>query len=281
MDDIRMTTQFLNVPDGRLAYDSTGSGPLVVAIPSMGDLRAEYRFLGPQLNAAGYRVVRMDVRGHGETGARWPDYSVAGIGQDIIALVRALEAGPAILIGDSMAAGAAVWAAAEAPELVKAMVLLGPAVRGEVSGPFRVLLAALFTRPWGPVAWGMYFDRLFPTRKPEDYPAYKAALKRNLSEPGRMEALGHMLVASKKASEARVKKAGAPTLVLMGTKDPDFKDPAAEAGWLAGELKGSFRMIEGAGHYPHVEMPEVAGPRIVEFLKTVEAKADGGANGHG
>lgn len=265
-----MTTQFLNVPDGKLAYDSTGSGPLVIAIHGMGDSRAQYRFLAPQLVAAGYRVVRMDARGHGESGIQWPGYSVAEIGQDILALVRAMDDGPAILIGNSMAAGAAVWAAAEAPELVKAMVLLDPAVRGEVSGAYRMLFTILFARPWGPSAWITYFKKLFPTRKPADYAEYTAALKQNLSEPGRLEALYRMMIASKAASAARVQRASAPTLVLMGTKDPDFKDPAAEAGWVAGELKGSFEMIEGAGHYPHVEMPEITGPRIIEFLKTLE-----------
>ena len=269
-----MNTQFLNVSDGKLAYDSIGSGPLVIEIPGMGDLRLGYRFLTPQLVAAGYRVVSLDVRGHGETSIRWPDYTVVGVGQDILALVRALDAGPAILIANSMAAGAAVWAAAEAPELVNAMVLLGPSVRGEVSGAYRLLFTALFARPWGPSAWIAYFKKLFATRKPADFAAYTAALKQNLNAHGRMEALQQMLIASKKASEARVQRVSAPTLVLMGTKDPDFKDPAAEAEWVAGKLKGSFEMIEGAGHYPQGEMPEIIGPKIIEFLKTLEMEAD-------
>ena len=54
-----MNTQFLKRPEGTIAYDDTGSGPLVVCAPSMGDC-AEYRFLAPQLVAASYRVVTMD-----------------------------------------------------------------------------------------------------------------------------------------------------------------------------------------------------------------------------
>ncbi|HZW02721.1 MAG TPA: alpha/beta hydrolase [Anaerolineaceae bacterium] len=269
-----MATQFLKVADGRLAYETTGSGPLVIAAPSMGDLRGEYRFLAPQLASAGYRVVSLDLRGHGETSVRWPDYSVAGLGQDLLDLVRALDAGPAILIGDSIAAGAAVWAATEAPELVRGMVLLGAAVRGEFRGPIRLLLSALFTRPWGPSAWIAFFKTLFPTRKPADFAAYTTGLKRNLSEPGRLEALHQMMLSSKAASEERLPRVSAPTLVLMGTKDPDFQDPAAEAAWVAGRLNGSFEMVAGAGHYPHVEMPEVTGPRILEFLKAIETEVD-------
>jgi len=273
-----MTTQLLEVRDGKLAYDSTGFGPLVIAVPGMGDLRAGYRFLTPQLAAAGYRVASMDVRSHGESSIQWPDYTVAGIGQDILALMRAMNAGPAILIGNSMAAGAAVWAAAEAPELVNAMVLLGPAVRGEVGSAYRLLLTALFARPWGPSAWLAYFKTLFPTHKPADYAAYTTALKQNLSMPGRMEALQQMLIASKMASESRLKQVSAPTLVIMGTKDRDFKDPTAEARWVAGEVKGTFEMIEDAGHYPHVEMPEIVGPRIIEFVKTLTPEVEHAAN---
>ncbi len=47
-----MTTQFLKLQNGQIAYDDSGKGPLVICIPSMGDLRGEYRFLIPQLVAA-------------------------------------------------------------------------------------------------------------------------------------------------------------------------------------------------------------------------------------
>src|SRR5215831_11624481 len=97
-----MATQFLQVKDGTLAYDDAGAGALVICVPGMGDLRGEYRFLAVKLIAAGCRVVTLDVRGHGETSVRWPDYSVAGVGADILSLARALNAGPATIVGTSM-----------------------------------------------------------------------------------------------------------------------------------------------------------------------------------
>ncbi len=113
-----MNTQYLERTQGRLAFDDRGTGPLVICVPSMGDVRQEYRFLAPILVEAGYRVVTMDVRGHGESSVNWPDYSVTAIGADILALIRHLNAGPTLLVGNSMAGGASVWAAAEAPELI-------------------------------------------------------------------------------------------------------------------------------------------------------------------
>ncbi|MCX6049277.1 MAG: alpha/beta hydrolase [Chloroflexi bacterium] len=263
-----MNTRYLKNQEGTLAYEEIGSGPLVVCVPSMGDLRAEYRFLAPMLAKAGYRVISLDVRGHGATSIRWSDYSVGAIGSDIIALIRSLNAGRAIVIGESMAAGAAVWAAAEAPELVERLVLIGPFVRGKPSWFGKLLYSILFSRPWGPAMWLWYYATLYPAQKPADFAQYSAALRANLNEAGRLEALRAMLLASKAAAEARLPEVKAPVLVLMGTKDPDFKDPAAEAQWVAQNLHGTYHLIEGAGHYPHAELPAVSAPLILEFLQT-------------
>ena len=264
-----MTTKYLEHEDGRIAYDDTGEGPLIVCIPSMGDVRGEYRFLIPQLVSAGYRVVSMDVRGHGETSTQWGDYSVVGIGKDIIALIRALNAGQAVIVGTSMAAGAAVWAAAEAPDLVRSMILVGPFVRGDGSWFLETLFSILFARPWGPSMWVKYYSSLYPSRKPADFAEYADRLFHNLKEPGRFESLMHMLRASKRASEERISRVNKPSLVLMGSKDPDFKDPEAEARWVAENLKGDYTMIENAGHYPHAEMPELAGPLVLSFIQSL------------
>lgn len=267
-----MTTHFLEHKGGRVAYDDAGSGPLIICAPSMGDLRGEYRFLATQLDSAGYRAVCMDVRGHGESSTAWDDFSVTGVGSDLLAIIRELDAGPAVLIGTSMAAGAAVWAAAEAPELVQGIVAIGPFVRGGetwATRVTRVLFAVLFSRPWGPAMWIKYYNTLYPTAKPEDFDGYKAALHANLTEPGRMEALAKMLAATKAASQERLPLVKAPTLVLMGSRDPDFKDPEAEAKWVADSLRGTYQMIDGAGHYPHAEMPEFTGSAILAFVKTL------------
>jgi pimeloyl-ACP methyl ester carboxylesterase len=262
-----MDTIFLKRDQGMIAYEIRGKGPLVVCAPSIGDLRAEYRFLAPRLASAGFCVASLDVRGHGDSSTGWDDYSVSGVGSDLIALIRELDAGPAILVGTSMSAGAAVWAAAEAPELVSALVLIDPFVRGEGSIAQKLMFAVLFAWPWGTSVWLRYYTSLYPSRKPDDFDDYLAALKANLVEPGRMKALKKMMYASKKASEERISKVKAPSLVLMGSRDPDFKDPEAEARWVADALGTRYKMIPEAGHYPHAELPEVAGKIIVSFCK--------------
>jgi pimeloyl-ACP methyl ester carboxylesterase len=263
-----MNTQYLQIPGGQIAFDDQGTGPLVLCAPGMGDLRSEYRFLGPQLVAAGYRVVTMDLRGHGQTSAAWPDYSVAAIGADMVALLGHLQAGPAVIIGTSMAAGAAVCAAALVPAGVSGLVLVGPFVRDMMPRWQRALMFyPTFTRPWGLSLWARYYQSLYPTARPVDFAAYAAAQLDNLREPGRLEGLRAMMVASKQASEAALARVSTRVLVVMGSRDPDFKDPAAEAKLVAERLHGEVKMIEGAGHYPHAEMPEQTGPAIVSFLR--------------
>jgi len=268
-----MATQYLKTNEGTIAYDDMGSGPLVICVPSMGDLRQEYRFLAPKMVSAGYRVVTMDVRGHGESSTGWSDYSVVGVGRDILALINHIKAGSAIVLGESMAAGAAVWAAVEQPNLISGLVLMGPFVRNEPAPAYMsIIMRLMFARPWGAASWGMYFSTLFPTNKPADFASYRQQLLANLRQPGRLEALQSMLSAPKEASEKRANQVKVPTFIVMGTKDPDFKDPVAEAKWLAEQTGGKVIMVEGAGHYPHVEMIDQTAQPIINFLESIKVK---------
>lgn len=263
-----METKFFQREQGNLAYDLCGAGPLVIGVPGMGDVRAEYRFLAPRLAAAGFTFASMDVRGHGETDAQWTDYSVGAIGGDIVALIRHLNAPRAVVIGTSMGAGAAVCAAAHAPDLVAGLVLIGPFVRNEGGNALLVaLFQAALADPWGAAVWKGQYANLYPTRKPEDFDTYLANLTQNLREPGRLRAFRKMIAANKAASDAALDKLTAPTMILMGTRDPDFKNPEAEAKLVAERARGTYQMVQGAGHYPHAEMPDVVAPDIIAFAK--------------
>ncbi len=265
-------TRFLDRPDGRIAFDDRGSGPVVVMVPGLGDVRAEYRFLAAKLVEAGYRAVTMDLRGHGRSSTGWPDHGCAAIGSDVVALVAHLDAGPAVLIGTSMGAGAVASAAAEAPEMTAALVLIGPFVRtippkSRLKGILqKAMIRIALAGPWAPGVWGSYYVSLYPTAKPADLDDYRSALVKNLGEPGRLAALKAMLAAGRDDIEPRLSEVRAPTLVVMGSKDPDFADPAAEAETVARLLRGTVTMIEGAGHYPHAEMPETTASAVLAFL---------------
>lgn len=263
---------FLARPEGRIAYDVVGSGPLVVCVPGMGDLRSVYRFLQPAVAAARYRVATMDLRGHGDSDATFTRYDDISAGLDALALVAQLG-GPAILVGDSMGAGAAAWAAAEAPALVRGLVLIGPFVRQVPVGRLAELAFRLaLLRPWGRAAWLAYYPRLYPGRPPTDLNQHRERIRRSLERPGHWHAFAATTHSSHAPVEARLGEVRVPSLVVMGSQDPDFPDPAAEAQYVAGRLQAEVLMVPGAGHYPQAEYPEVVTPAVIDFLaRTVSA----------
>src|SRR5262249_19633299 len=138
--------------------------------------------------------------GLGESSVRWDDYSAAATGSDMLALIRAHGGGPAYLVGTSIAGSAAVWAAAEATELIAGLVLIGSGV-GKMGGSrwltylMHLMYRPLFVRPWGPVIWLRYYASLYPAARPADWAAYTARLRRNLREPGRLAAMRRQVFA--------------------------------------------------------------------------------------
>src|SRR5262245_7657067 len=261
-------------PEGVIAYEVIGEeGPWILAAPGIGDVRAQYRFLAPQLVARGYRVALMDLRGLGGSTDTFSAYSADAVGDDMVALLRALGAERATIIGNSASAASAVWAAATLPDVVDNIVLIGPFVR-EMPTPWyqRALLGVAFKGFWGRPTWMAYYASLYPTAKPPDFREYRAQLAASLD--GRMNVVNAMLRASKAACEAKLPAVSARTLVVMGSRDPDFRNPSDEAQRVAAMLHGDVLIVDGAGHYPHAEMPSVTGAGIVDFLKQA-AVADG------
>lgn len=266
------TTHYLVREGGSIAYDDMGgTGPAVVLVPGLGDTRRVYRFLGPALRAAGHRVVTMDLRGHGESDPTFTDYSPEAVGGDIVALVEHLDAAPAALVGGSFAAGAVVCAAATSPDAVSAVVTIGGFVRDVPSSlAQRLGLWLLFRRPWGPRAWASFYaGQLYPKAKPADLAEHAASVAANLREPGRLEAMRAMASGSRAGVEALLSAVRAPALVLMGTADPDFPDPVAEARRTAGDLRGRVELFEGGGHFPQAEEPDRTAALILGFLAEV------------
>lgn len=262
-----MTTQHLEVPGGMIAFDDTGrsDGPLVVMVPGAGDVRAEYRFLAPRVADHGARVVTMDLRGHGESSAAWPGYGVAESASDLIAVLDHLDAGPATVVGTSFAPAAALWAAADRPDLVERLVLISAHL--ETAPGWQGLALRLLLR--GPAAgrlWASQYRSWHPAAPPEDLAAHADHLAAMLADPDRRRAVRETLTAHRDGLGDRIDRVTVPTLVVMGGADSHFPDPEVEGAAIASRTRGSVRVIAGAGHYPHAEFPGQVEAAITGFL---------------
>ncbi|MBT2447922.1 alpha/beta hydrolase [Streptomyces sp. ISL-43] len=272
-------TEFLGIEDGRLAYEVTGEGPLLVLAHGMGDNRAAYRESAALLVAAGYRVATTDLRGHGESSTGWASYTRTDVAGDLLALIRHLG-GPAVIVGHSFAGGAATIAAAQEPELVSAIVEIGSFTRaqkldfGAVGSNARYRKGMLLLMGTGMVRsvglWKRYLDHAYPGARPAGFAAHVAAVETDLRRPGRIAVVAKMGMSAPTDAGARLGDVQCPALIIEGTLDPDWADPRAEGAAIVAELPaglGRLEMIEGAGHYAHAQFPAETAAAIVSFLK--------------
>jgi pimeloyl-ACP methyl ester carboxylesterase len=253
------STRYLSRPEGRIAYDVQGTGPLVVLVPGMGDLRAGYRYLTPQLVAAGYTVATTDLRGHGDSDTTFSSYGDPETASDIGALIDELG-GKAVVGGNSLAAGAAVILAAEHPEKVAGLVLLGPFVRNPPASAFMTWMFHTMMAPlWVATAWKSYLPTLYKGTKPADFEEYRSTVIASIKRPGYGKAFSLTARQTTHApAEARLGDVTAPTIVIMG-----------EATWIGEQLSAQVVLVPNAGHYPQSQRPEVTASAVLDFLATV------------
>lgn len=271
---MKRATRHLSVPGGRIGYDVDGTGPLLLLLPGMGELRSTYRFLAPALVAAGYRVATADLRGHGDSDATFGSYGDAETAADIVTLLQHLGS-PATIVGNSMSAASAVIVAAERPELVEALVLIGPFVRNpaHASAFQKLLLRMMMGGPWARMMWNAYVPTLYSGRKPDDFEHYRKSMTAAMRRPGYTDAFRLTTRTDHDPAEQALPSVQAPSLVVMGEKDPDFPDPAAEASWIGDALRGEVAMIDDAGHYPHAQQPQATADAVIGFLREMRAHA--------
>ncbi|WP_458040779.1 MULTISPECIES: alpha/beta fold hydrolase [Bacteria] len=268
------TTRYLSRPEGRVAYDVQGSGPLVVLVPGMGDLRSSYRHLTPPLVAAGYTVATTDLRGHGDSDTSFTSYGDVATAGDVSALIAELG-GSAVIVGNSLAAGSAVIVAAKHPEQVTGLVLVGAFVRNPPANfvaraMFRAMMAPLWIAP----VWKGYMPTLYGGQKPADFEEYRSTVIASLKRPAYGKAFSLTTrQTDHDPAEAALVGVTAPVLVIMGDRDADFKDPAAEARWIGESLNAEVVMVADAGHYPQSQQPDITSGAVLGFLERVAPRA--------
>jgi pimeloyl-ACP methyl ester carboxylesterase len=258
--------------EGKLVYDLVGEGPLVVLVCGMGDRRTAWRHVLPGLVAAGYRCATLDPRGHGESDATFSANGPEALAEDVLALIDHLG-GPAVVIGHSAAAAAAVKAAADAPDRVCGLVLVGPVLRdGAGAGFLRWIVRAMLLPPWGAWAWGRYYRMLFKAGTPADHEAHVASVIAAHRDPARRRASAALGSDPKSGCAARISEVRCGVLALVGDRDPDY-DPRREAEWIRGALPAQVELLPGVGHDPHMEIPERTLALVTTFLAERKCRA--------
>lgn len=111
------------VNDITMAYIEQGTGPTVVLIHGLGSCKEDWEAQIPAL-AAHYRVLAVDLRGHGQSDKPKNGYSIKQLAEDIRAFLEAMQCNKVHLIGFSLGGMTALQFAVTYPERLNSLVII-------------------------------------------------------------------------------------------------------------------------------------------------------------
>lgn len=266
---------WIDVPGGRLAAEDDGDGSPIVLVHSAIVNRHSWDPVAPHLLAAGYRVIRYDMRGFGESTAKDVEYAPH---EDLVAVLDHFGLRQAALVGNSMGAAFALDGVIVSLERFAAYIWVGGGIGGwnkdpaaEEQGLFDAagkaeddgdwdLAAEIDTRIW---VDGWRDGENQPATRVD--PAVRAAIKsmdRELLEPGRV--YGTFRRPDPPAIE-RLGTITQPTLVVIGDLDTSGTRAAAEK--VAETVPGArIAHVPEVAHIIGMEAPERLAALIAEHL---------------
>jgi len=243
--DLAAGRQFVAVSGAR------SDGPVAVLVHGAGSDHAVWAHQAAGLARHGWRVLAVDLPGHGRSGGLAPD-TIPAVADGLAALLVAAGASPGLVVGHSMGALAALDLAARYPERLTGLVLVGVAARMPVHP---ALLAA--ARDDLPRAAAMIAGWGHASEDGEEGAANgKAEATRRLLEGSAPGVLAAGLAACDAydgtSAAARI---AVPTRLILGGAD---KMSPAKAGLaLAAFIPGArVSLIDGAGHMLMAERPD-------------------------
>ena len=278
--------------DVTFAYLSAGpvGGPLALLLHGFPDTARTWRHLMPALADAGYHVVAPHLRGYAPTEVPSDGrYQTGALATDACALHEALGGGPdAVIVGHDWGAFATYGAAAHEPDRWRRVVAMAVPPAAALGMAFmdyeqikRSFYIWFFQSPLAEVAVPMddlaFIDGLWADWSPGyDGTEDAAAVKDSLRAPDNLSAaIGYYRAMFDPGLHdpryAAAQDAGGlatpqPTLYLHGLADGCLAAPdeAAVLGSLPAE-GSQVRLLEGAGHFLHLEQPDEVNRLVVDF----------------
>lgn len=250
-------------PAGQLQLRTVraGSGQTVVLIHGYGESLIAWQPVFDQL-AGDHDVIAFDLPGFGLSSKPPTGYRAEPMARAMLAALDALEIDSAVIVGHSLGGAVAAAMAVLAPERVRGLVLIDPAIGASpwlvpdtaAGGGRQMVRSAItryemlrtrFTAPHA-AAWLIESDSALAY-----IPAQDSAYARSLNAV--LEEFEFDWLTAERAATIR-----APTLVIWGRLDAMFTVDQGRR--LAEGIGARFAVIERSWHRPHVERPaETAG----------------------
>jgi pimeloyl-ACP methyl ester carboxylesterase len=121
--------------DARLEVLAQGEGPPIALLPSLGRGATDFDPIAERLADAGFRVLRPQPRGIGQSTGPWQGVKLEDLAADIAAVVEHDNNGPAFVVGHAFGNRVARMLATARPEIVRAVGLVAANVGRNPSPP--------------------------------------------------------------------------------------------------------------------------------------------------
>lgn len=266
-----------------VTYRRGGSGPAILLIHGMAGSSRTWKDV-TELLVANHTVIAPDLLGHGESAKPMGDYSLGAFASGLRDLLGVIGIERVTVVGQSLGGGVAMQLAYQHPDVVERLVLVGSGGLGrEVNWMLRLL-----TLPGAEVLMPVIFPRFVADRGndmsrflhergikaphvAEMWRAY-ASLSGAENRGSFLRTLRGVIDPGGQSVSAldRLYLAGAvPTMIVWGDQDPIIP---IEHGHAAHRIiEGSrFEIMEGCGHFPHVEEPRRFTELLEDFIATTE-----------
>jgi 3-oxoadipate enol-lactonase len=252
-----------------MSYNDQGQGTPLVFIHGFPLSKTMWQ---PQVHALvdSYRVITLDLRGHGESDALLWNFTLDDYANDVIGLLDHLNIVQAVFIGLSMGGYILFSLYRNFPDRVKAMVLADTRAQGDSQeGKAGRRAMTQLARKEGPsgIAVAMLPKLLAPLTVQQRPDMVDQIRKMILQTPTEGIIVDLMAMAARPDSTDLLLTVTCPTLVVVGEKD--IATPVAESHYMAERIAGSTLVtIPGAGHLSNFEQPAVFNESLKNFLAT-------------
>lgn len=256
--------------DGSLNYIEDGDGPVVILLHGISASRYDWEALLPELVRAGYRVLAVDLLGHGDSPKpeHQDAYAYPAFYASFTAWLEKLNLPePVSLVGHSLGGHLSLAYSLEFPERVRGLVLINPLYSLRQLSP---VLRLFHRRPeWGAKAvefvplevidWLLAWD-------PINLAGFSAQTRHQIAMDYKRASPQIFRIAPTIPDlTPRLSLVPAPTLVIWGQRDLTL-DPASFPRLVKALPEGNAHCIPGCGHQPHVGRPEYVNQLILNYL---------------
>ncbi|MDT4894064.1 MAG: hypothetical protein QOE97_3099 [Pseudonocardiales bacterium] len=273
-----------------------GAGPLVLLLHGFPQFWWAWRQQLADLADAGYRAVAVDLRGYGASDKPPRGYDAPNLASDVAALVTALGESDAMIVGTDVGGLLAWTVAATHPQVVRNLAVVGAAhplrLRAAIAGRSSVQRHAsayalrTFQVPRRPEALltgdGTYVRSLFDQWTGPRWrgtPAYVADVQRYVdamrihpvaycaSEYFRWLVRSLVRADGRRFADSLRTPIAAPVLQLHGDFDACVLPSTAQGSgqYVTGDYE--WRVLDGVGHFPHNEVPDVISSELIRWAK--------------